>query len=198
MELRPLHRKEKRSYKRMFPILIGTMIILIMVLSVLDLNKNDGEKLKYNGYKFVKINNKWVTYINNNPIYFDYPPNDLGLINADVKYESLLQASKIYISFDQEQPGLLLPARELMQDKNILGFAGQLIIACPVDSEACKTQNLPLKNCNDADGSTGIILLTYLNESSVMFSNNCLELKGSHDDLIKIINKLVLKRLGIM
>ena len=192
MELRPIHKKEKRSYKRMFPILIGTLIILIMVLSVLDLNTNDGEKLKYNGYKFVKINNKWVTYINNNPVYFDYSPNNLEQINADVNYGSMLQASKLYLSFDQEQ------TRELMKDKNILGFAGQLVLACPVDSEACKTQNLPLKNCNDADVSTGIILIISSNDTSIMFSNNCLELKGSHDDLIKIINKLVLKRLGIM
>jgi len=46
--------------------------------------------------------------------------------------------------------------------------------------------------------STGIILIISSNDTSIMFSNNCLELKGSHDDLIKIINKLVLKRLGIM
>ena len=198
MDLKPIHKKENQK-KKLFPILIGLFIISIMVLSVLEYgsNKDDENEIKYNNYKFTMENNRWTTYVNNNKISFAYPPRDLENTNADVNYNDLLYATKIYLSYNPEQISPI-PVQEFMLNKNILGIQSQLVLACPIDNELCKSESLPIKACNDADESTGVILMEISNKSSIDFSNNCLQFHGSQDDIIKTIDKLVLKRLGIM
>ena len=199
MELKPLHKKESTIAKKILPLAIGFFIIAVMVLSVLEFgSKNDEGSMKYNGHKFTRINDKWVTYINNNKIALLYNPNELEGISADADYSNLLLSAKTYLSFGQDQPALFLPANELLLNKNILGITSQLIIACPYDSEACKAKNLPIKTCSDASASAGVVVLETANETSMSFSSNCLRFQGTQEGMLKTITKLVLKRLGIL
>ena len=199
MELRPLHQKESTTAKKIVPLLVGFFIIAVMVLSVLEFgNQGNEETIKYNGHKFTKINDRWVTYVNNNKIALLYNPKDVEDAKADADYGSLLMSAKTYFSFDQSQPALFLPANELMLNKNILGITSQLILACPSDNEACEAKNLPIKTCDDASVSTGIILFETANETSMSFKNNCLKFQGTQEGINKLLTRLVLKRLGIV
>ncbi len=198
MELRPLHQKESTIAKKIAPIIIGLFIIAVMVLSVLEIgNNNNEETIKYNDHKFTKINDRWVTYIDKSRIALLYNPKELEGINADVNYNSLLLSNKIYLSINYEDQGLFIPANEIIINKNLLGLTNQMIAACSYDNSVCKEKNLPFKTCNDTSSSTGVIVLETGNETAILFSSNCLTLKGQQEDLNKIITKLVLKRLGI-
>ena len=168
-----------------------------MVLSVLDINKNKENEVKYNDHKFVKIGNRWTTYINNNKITVAYLPKDVENINVDVSYGDLSYATKIYLSYNPEQ-ALLTPVQELMLNKNIIGIAQQFVLACPSDNELCKSENLPIKACRDASDSTGVVLFELANNTNIEFNNNCLQLTGTPEEITKIIDKLTLKRLGII
>lgn len=197
MDLRPIHKKENKTLKQTVPILIGLFIIAIMALSVIQPNEKDNE-IKYNDHKFTRVNNRWITYVNKNPISTIYQPTELEDIKADADYGNMLLSNKVYLSFDPGQQALYLPMNEITTYKNLLGFTSQFITACPYDNEACSSQMLPIKTCKDASETTGIILFEFANTTSLEFSNGCLKFSGSQEGITKIIDKLILKRLDIM
>ncbi|MBS3095311.1 hypothetical protein J4231_01405 [Candidatus Woesearchaeota archaeon] len=198
MELRPIHKKESNTLKKLAPVFIGLFIIAIMVLSVLDLNKNNEDEASYNGYEFTRANGLWVTYINDQRLQLKYLPQDLENISADISYGNLLLAEKIYFSFDPENQALFPPANEFLGKKNLIGIAQQLTLACPYDNNACKSQNLPVKSCSDANDKTSVILMEYSNSTSIIMESNCLRISGTQEGITKVIEKLILKRFGII
>ena len=80
--IRSLKEKQIRWYKnkKILTYIIGLFIVSIMILSVLNIGKNDTdntESYTYNGFKFIKVSNGWLTYVDNKQLILAYGPREL-------------------------------------------------------------------------------------------------------------------------
>lgn len=181
-----MKRKEKRAkkepkFKKYATIGIGLFLISIMILSVLQ--GSDEEKVEYNGYKFSKVDEGWVTYKNDNQIFIINNPEDLKEIQIDDVYFGTVK--KIYVSYKDYVPLNL----------NLIPFPVQPI-AASYDEEVSMSENIPLKDCGDADQDTMVIII----QEGVPISRldqNCLIMQGDKTELIKIVDKIILNLYGI-
>lgn len=181
-------KKPKKSKGK--KILLPIIICFIMITSILGfMSSSDSEKVKYNRYKFNKINNGWLTYYNNNKIILSNNPNELENYEIKVDLDELNSAQKIYLSTNPKD-NLFLGNLQ----NNIFPFLiPKIVVVCYKDSEDCV--NLPLKNCSDADKNVKVILIKKSEDSKFYYKNNCLVIQGNQEDIIKMIDKLTLELL---
>ena len=67
--------------------------------------------------------------------------------------------------------------------------------ACSVDIEECK--DLPIKDCDDANDNTFIVLIKLDKDNKINFSNNCLNINGDLFYISQVIDRLILKFFGL-
>jgi hypothetical protein len=179
------------SSKRIFIYLMGAFIILIMVASVININKNSVEKYKYKGNKFTKTDQGWLTYKDDKAVLLSYGPKELEGFNVNVDINNLFLLQKIYISFNPLE-NLQLAITDFLTNLNF----NYLVRACTVNIEPCI--DLPLKGCDDADLATGVIIFKESKTAKVSLDRNCLIIEGEGEDLVKITDRLILDHYGLM
>ncbi len=188
-------RKEKRNKKTLY---IGIIIAFLMVTSIAGYVGNrssNSEQYKYNKHLFVKVNNGWLTTIGNRQIFLNYGPKDLENLSADkVLLNELNKAQKIYISFNPDNE-IEKGVYELQNNVFPL-LTTQTVRACTEDIEGCEDKLI--KNCNDASQYTIIISIKRSNETKAVYNNNCLDINGDGEGLIRIIDKVILRMFGII
>lgn len=175
---------------------LALFIISIMVFSVLSLTSEDTEeKIKYKDQLFVKTNQGWQTYINNQQYIFAYNPLELENITlpANFNINKLNSAQKLYLSFNPEEDIYLAMQEFYTLLKPLL--TPKMQESCFIDIEKCS--KLPLKTCEDATPDIKVILLKEDNLSKIDYQYNCLTLQGDSENLIKNIDKLSLNFLGL-
>lgn len=197
--MKPVIEEEKKesffNKKKIFVIGIGIFIIGIMVLSVLDLSINNSqqtEKVTYKGINFVKTNNGWLGYKDDKPVYLVYSPLETANITMNINNIELLSlTSKNYLSSLPED-GLNEAISSFI---NRARLQRTPVSACYEDIKSCA--DLPIKTCEDADISTGVIIFKYSNETKVTLAGTCLTFEGENSDLIKYTDKLILNIDGV-
>ncbi len=195
--MKPVTEEEKKesffNKKKIFVIGIGIFIISIMVLSVLDINNSqETEKVTYKGINFVKTYNGWLGYKDDNPIYLVYNPLETANITMNINNIDLFSlTAKNYISSLPED-GLNEAISNFI---NRARLQRTPINSCYKDTKSCA--DLPIKTCEDADTSTGVIIFKYSNETKVTLTGTCLIFEGDNSDLIKHIDRLMLNINGI-
>ena len=147
--------------------------------------------IKYQGIKFIRDNQGiWSARVNDKLVYvLNNPKNLENISNIGIDILEFNSYKKIYLSTDpSEQINNLLGGFTT----NILPLITTTIRpACFIDLESCKT--LPLKDCNDSDSDTGIIVIKKSNINKIEYSNNCLIIQGDSEELQKMIDKWVLE-----
>lgn len=168
-------------------IALPIFICCIMITSILGyMNSSSSEKIKYKGYKFYKIEDKFVGYINDVKVILMNNPNELENYSINLNLDSLNSAQKIYLSINPKDK-LFLGTLET----NIFPFLiPKLIISCYEDNEECA--NLPLKTCNDANQETKVILVKKDKNSKFYYKDNCLVIQGNQEEINKMIDGLTL------
>jgi hypothetical protein len=180
--------KKKPFYKKkqFFTYLIGIFIIMLMVLSVVSLDSNEDEAIEYNDLKFVASASGYLAYTEDKEqiIILTNPTELLELESTEITLNSLVTLEKIYISLnptDNYQNAVYDLTRNI-------ALPTQQVLACHEDNELCT--DLPLRTCEDATETQGIILFKEDNETLLSFNDNCLTIQGK--DLLKLTDKLIL------
>jgi len=182
MKTKPKREKKEPKYKKYLVITVGLFLISIMVLSVLQIS-GDEQKIDYNGYKFSKVDDGWLTYKNNNPVLVINNPFDLEDVSIDDVYFGSI--NKIYISYKDYIPA----------NFNLIPFPVRPILAT-YDEKVSTAENIPLKDCVDADDNTLVIILQNGVQVS-RFDQNCLIIQGDKDEMIQVVDKIILNLYGI-
>lgn len=179
--------KKKPLGKR---ILLPLFICFIMITSILGyMSSTNSEKVNYGDYKFIKFNNGWSTYVNNQKIILNSNPIELENYTIKIDLGDLNSAQKIYLSINPKD-NLFLGGLE----SNIFPYLRpKVIISCYEDNEECI--NLPLKDCKDANKDIKIILVKKDKNSKFYYKDNCLVMQGNKEEVTKMIDGLVLELL---
>ena len=72
--------------------------------------------------------------------------------------------------------------------KRKIGITELKHYACTEDQEGC--EDLPLKNCDDATQSNGVVIFKRAEDTKISYSNNCIVMEGASENLIKAVDKL--------
>ncbi len=171
-------------------LLLPLFICFIMVTSILGyMSSSDLEKIKYKGYKFNKVDNGWLTYIDNKKIILSSKPSGEISNNLRISLNELNSAQKIYLSINPKD-NLFLGYLQ----NNIFPFlVSRIVVSCYEDNEDCV--NLPLKDCKDANKDIKIILIKKDKNSKFYYKDNCLVIQGNQEEINKFIDKLTLELL---
>jgi len=176
--------------KKVLTSLVGVFLIVLMMLSAVQLGDED-ETVSYNGLEFVQANNGWQTYTNDGTrvIVSSSPSSLVNETFAAVDLSVFDRLSKVYVSVDPYDSSLGYALYDLERS---FAFVSDAHTACFEDSEAC--MDLPLKTCDDASISTGIIVLKEANETVVTLEGTCLTVEGKN--LLTLVDKLILDQYG--
>src|SRR3989344_5024516 len=180
--------------KRFYFILIGLCLSLLMVGSILQFGSGDEEVVddnslgvvKYNGYTFNNVNGKWVLDFNGEPVSFDYLPNEVN----EIYTENLLFGNKVYIAVDPEDN---INNYFIQRIKAILQYKGILAVNACIKEEGCG--DIPIVGCNEGKD---VIFIKKGTESKIYKDASCLVFEGDNEGLIKDIDLLYYKLLGVL
>ena len=194
IKVRTYLEKDKPMFtKRFYFILIGIGLALLMVGSMLQFGSGDKEDtvisndvIKYKGYTFNNVNGKWILDLNGEPVSFDYLPNELSEIYA----ENLLFSSKVYVAID---PNDNINNYFIQRIKAILQYKGILAVDACIKEEGCG--DIPIVSCNEGKD---IIVIKKDIESKIYKKGSCLVFEGDNEGLIKDIDLLYYKLLGVL
>lgn len=194
MKKKIIEKKEKFfSKKRTLTYLMGSFIIMLMIASALNMWKGEKtEEYNYNGLKFVKTEQGlWAAYKGNKQIVLTYNPEELENITIPQNIGLLSYSQKIYISTDDINAN----SRAMDYFKKKIGITELKPYACTEDTEGC--ESLPLKSCDDATQSNGVVVCKRAEETKITYKNNCLIMEGTSENLIKAIDKISFTLEGI-
>lgn len=175
--------------ERKLTLAFGLFFILIMVASVLNLyEKPDTENTyNYNGIQFANTETGWIGYLKDGrAISIISSPRELENITIDyIPLNRLNLMEKVYVSTNPNDRN-----REAMSELNKLPISARKVAACYEDAEGC--EDYPVKSCNDATDSVGIIVVRESNVTEVSYKYNCLTIQG--ENLLKLVDKLALQQ----
>lgn len=226
-EIKEIHKEIKEVKKTPDWVLIASIALIILIIAlIISFKFFQGEKSQpktiddlhllnlkgklkpeqgyiYNEYSFVFANGLWYTQVQRGNNLFDialhYAPKALEDIPIEGKLNSTLFNSEkgIYITFDplaQNLNYVALAAGEF--DQSIIkAFNKAPIAACDKnETKACKTR--PIITCNNTNKP--VLYLQQKPETKVLFANNCMIVQGIGPEIVRSIDRLLLKLYGIM
>ena len=171
-------------------ILISIFIAVLMTTSIAGYifapqSEDNTQKKKYNNLEFIREGERWTTDINGRKISIFSDPGALSE-QKTISITNLNLAQKIYLSVNPTE-NLNRISAELNNFLPLL--TPRVITSCYVDIKECKS--LPIKTCNDATNLNKVILIKIENITAVNFHGNCLEIKGSEEEILKFIDNLI-------
>lgn len=176
------------SKRKIFMYLVGIFLIVLMVGSVLNTSGEETEVYEHKGVKFNKIEGGWIGYLGEQPIVLINNPGDVQDVKVDGEgFKNLNSMSKIYLSTIPED-NIVGGIREFSRN---IKLEPSVVPACFEDVEGC--EELPLKNCNDANIYTGVIIFKSGENNTINFKNNCLTVEANKTEMIKVVDRLVLE-----
>jgi hypothetical protein len=180
--------KEERKTKRN-QLLVGGFLIVIITISTLGYSfmggeKERTEKMNYNGFKFVKQGNFWITSAQGLQFSFLYPPNETQSLKPATNLTLGDYYSKpLYLSSDNNEA-------EYEIYRNLQGIVLRTQEAC-LKETGCK-EGLPIKSCQD-----NFILVQEAEYISVEQQENCVLIKAPKAELAKATDRFLFSIIGI-
>lgn len=183
------NKKQKRNQ-----LIIGIVLVFVMMLSVFGIVANsfgsDSEEesqVFYNGLEFFKQGSYWYASIGEFNFIFSNNPNDLN--------ESYLeQNNSLNLLNDYMNKPLYLYSDQLALNnfinQNIGPFVERMQFAC-YKEENCP-ENYPIKTCDE-----NFILILNEDAPSLEQNESCVFIKGSYEDLPKVMDEFILRVLGV-
>jgi hypothetical protein len=176
------------SKKRIIMYLIGGFLILLMVGSVLNMDGEKKETYEYNGIKFIRADIGWIGYLNDKPITLANSPEVIKDIRVYGEgFKNLNSLGKIYLSVNPTDyliSGLSEFSRNIQLEP-------ALIPACFEDVAGCEER--PIKDCDDSNVFTGVMIFKTGDNNTINFKNNCLVVEAKKGDMVKVIDRLILE-----
>ena len=185
------HKRKVAFYKRkeFFSILVGIFLVMLMALGSVSLGV-DEESMEFNGLSFVQTDYGWQAYTSDETkVLITTSPDYLeeGIITVD--FSVFNSYNKVYYSVNPYDSTLSSALRDFQQNYKVLVATNT---ACFEDVEGC--EDLPIKTCEDADETTGIIIFKEDDETVVSFENDCLTIQGKN--LLTLTDTLIVNYYG--
>ena len=179
--------KERRRHKWM-AIIIG--VIMALSSAGFALNFVNTETFSYHGLKFYQTEKGWQP--KGMSIFTTYLPQDVENITSSgaINYQDF--NSKVYLT---ALPYMRNGALEFLQNVPVQSLQ-QACLPRYENEQFCS--DLPTKSCEDANAQNVVFILDEANETSIAYSNYCLEIKGPGEDLTKAIDKALFQAYGII
>jgi hypothetical protein len=182
-------KKEAEKKQKKNRIIIGGILIFVMLGSTFAVivdsfgTKNSIDKVEYNGYKFVYINELWTITIGNYDFIFKYNPTQVERIYSNLSYINSYSGSPLYISSEDY-------TSEVEIYRNMGNVIERFQGAC-LEEKGCE-ENVPIKDC-----SNNFIIIRIANESSIYQDENCVFIEGKQENLTQITDEFLFKIIGI-
>jgi hypothetical protein len=200
-------RSEQQKRQRTRNIIIGTIIVVLMIMSTVGyvlVDRTSQEEQNgsntYNGFKFLESINGWQTTVGTNTLVISYLPQELMEFNGTGISSSDLYGFTgkiVYIAISDEQEGYA--SSDLYNNLNLVAL--RVNFACPADKENssfCQDRNLPIKSCDDASLDSKIIVFNNETKAGYEYKNSCLIIKGQGSEIIKASDNFIYKLFGVM
>ncbi|MFH1456344.1 MAG: hypothetical protein ABIF40_05345 [archaeon] len=188
MKFRPKRSQKKKFWtkQKIITMAIGSIIILLMVTSALNMYEGDDESVvEYKDYKFSYTYEGWQANIDGKKVYLSYPPEELLDIEMEfIDVTQMDQLTKIYYSINPSQD----PQAAIYAFDRYFDFGGMQVPACFEDVEGCET--MPLKTCEDIDMGIGVIIFNQTEEYGMFMDTNCVIIQGPN--LLKAVDRVIL------
>ena len=190
------HQREKK--KRLY---MSLFIVVIMTLSVLGYMIGSGfedqTKLKYNDFKFNKINNRWKTQINNYDVTFDYSPPQVEHINISLNIiERIKNAPQIDTTSDINSKFKEVIALSQYNLAQLLALNNNFLRGGFTTENEFNTSII---TCETATQFIPVLFFQKSNETKIYEENNCIIMKArSEQDVIALKDRLAYGVFGII
>ncbi len=196
---------DKSSSKNIILIVIIIIGLLVLFFSIRYLYhpKTIEESYVYNGFKFTKISNLWLTEVQIGNTLFRittrYSPNELEHITVEPGiYKKIVDSKKIYFTV----PGNLSSVAVLAITElgRIVGTRYG-ILNIPSQSALTESSNnrTLVKTCRDAVNGTGVIFFRIGNSTAVYSDKDCIIVQGEDEwDIVKAADRITFSLLRIM
>ncbi|MFH1801297.1 MAG: hypothetical protein ABH804_00470 [archaeon] len=184
-----ISKKASDRKKRKNQIIVGIVLVFLMLVSVVGYSfqgtegDQENQKIDYNGFEFVKINDLWFLSTGNYEFSFKYNPLQTENINSELKKISNYQGNPLYYSSENNEA-----LSEIYINLNMIVQRFQP--AC-LEGEECD-ENIPVKNCGD-----NFILIKEKNNSRIYQDENCVFIEGQKGDLTKLSDEFLFKIIGV-
>ena len=171
-------------------LILGIGLVVLMLLSIVGYSlvsrsaeSSSNEGIVFRGFEFNKVNNLWVTKINDLQFVFRNDPREVISIEEQINYANAYSGQPLYISSEHEES-----TAEIYTNLNQIAERTQK--AC-FENETCE-EDLPSKDC-----TSNFIVIKEANETSIVQNASCVFIQGERDNLLNITDGFLLRTLGI-
>jgi len=205
-ESEEIHEKSDKSSTRniiLIVIIIIGLLILFFSIRYLYHPKTTEESYVYNGFKFTKISNLWLTEVQIGNTIFRittrYSPTELEHINVEPGiYEKIVGSKGIYFTVSGNLSSVSVLA--ITELGRIIGTRYGLL---NIPSQAALTESddneTLVKTCKDAVNGTGVIWFKLGNTTAAYSDQNCVIIQGTEEwDIVKAADRVTFGLLGVM
>ncbi|NQU98332.1 hypothetical protein HQ533_02605 [Candidatus Woesearchaeota archaeon] len=191
--LRRIEAKKERRKK----FWMGALLAFLMVFSMLGIlvGSRGGEKWEYNGFKFTRAENAFVTKIDDKRIGFNYLPQSLLDINVSANIKAKLSAPMIYLTFNPDND-----IQDLLYIDTIRNDLQRSLNTIVIDSitKESDTYFLPVISCDNATEYVPVIYFSVSNQTSIVDDNGCVVLSGKGADFFRLRDLVLYYYYGVM
>lgn len=195
--------RAKKQQKR--NLVIGMIIIFLMVFSslgyvIVENNSSPEQGIKYGNYTFIPAGSAWQTNLSSFGMLLTttYLPGDVLDVNGSKADLFYVQDKIIYLDVSSQQD--IQASIDLI--RNLEPISSRMQFACSKENENssfCIENNYPIKNCEEADSSSLIIIINSTNlNKGYEFKESCLVVNGQGSDIIKASDNFVFKLFRII
>lgn len=169
---------------------MGGMLILLILVSSIGYSFQRGEKeednkINYNGFEFEEQNGFWGVNIEGMQFYFKYNPLQTDKINSEIKPINNYVQKSLYIYSENNEATL-----EIYQNFYQNQIVQRIQKACPQGNK-CE-EDIPMKTCED-----NFIIIKKSDVSEVKQEENCVFIKGKSEELAKMTDSFLFKIIRI-
>ncbi len=168
--------------------LIAVFIAFLMITSIAGFiftPESNTQIKKYKDVDFARDGDRWTTDFGGKRISILADPESLQEQKI-VSINNLNFAEKIYLSINPKED----LGRVSIELNSLLSLLTPRVVnSCYVDIDECKSS--PIKQCKDATISNKVILIKLENTTSINYHQNCLEIKGKEDEIIKFLDSMI-------
>ena len=159
----------------------------------------------YNGFSFINVSGFWYTEMKSTTgktlyaIDFRYGPKQVENVEMFGKFDVdfFNNATEAYVTFDptrfEEYTFLTVPVGDL--DQHLIKVFKKMPIAACVKNETKECYERPIVDCSSEDL---VFYFLEAEEPSIVFDDNCITIKGKEFDIVRAVDKLLLKFYNII
>jgi len=183
-----IKKKQKRNQY-----ILGAILIFVMFGSVFGVivgsfgEKENTEKIIYNGHEFLEQNNYYILNLGEIQFYFSEDPREIALLEKEINISKTLPdfiGKPLYVYSEDYSP-----STEIYQ--NINSYVERIQPAC-LEDNVCIDSNWPIKTCED-----NFILILESETNKIYEKDNCIFIEGKKEDLTKLTDEFLFEIMGI-